>query len=183
MTLFQGKYRVESARLRDWDYAAGGWYFVTICTALRKCWFGNIEPSGQQLSAIGIAAEEQWRAIPSHYKNIKLDAFSVMPNHVHGIIIIDGEHPHAPRPHLAYRTLGLAPPAAGSLSAVVRSYKAGVTRWCRANGHSTFAWQSRFHDHIIRGNREVGAVREYIRQNPENWLRDEFHPSMAQLET
>ena len=184
MTLFQGKYRMESARLRDWDYAAPGWYFVTVCTARRKCWFGDIGPSGPHLSAIGVAAERHWCAIPTHYTNIRLDAFVVMSNHIHGIIIIDGEHPYTPQPKdLPYRTPGLAPPAAGSLSAIVRSYKAGVTHWCKANGHSNFAWQARFYDRVIRGNREVGAVREYIRLNPENWLRDEFHPSMAPPET
>jgi putative transposase len=92
MTLFRNKYRIETTRLRDWNYAARGWYFVTICIENKRGYFGRIIDAQQYLSALGEYAEACWREIPSHHKNVTLDEFIVMPNHVHGIIVIDGRN-------------------------------------------------------------------------------------------
>jgi REP element-mobilizing transposase RayT len=86
---FKGKYRVESTRLPNRDYAANGWYFVTICTRDRTPFFGNIITGQIQLSPIGKIAQQFWADIPNHFQYVYIDAYIIMPNHVHGIVIID----------------------------------------------------------------------------------------------
>ncbi len=185
MSFFKEKYRVESTRKSDWDYRLPGWYFVTICTQRRICHFGSVVGSNVQLSLIGEFAENHWKALPSHYENVALDSFVVMPNHFHGIIVIGGEHAFSP-------TNGSAPskqkgkgkfssisPRAGSIAAIIRSYKAGVTLSCRRNGFTEFQWQPRFHDHIIRG-RSLSAIRDYVQNNPANWDKDELNEVRVQ---
>ena len=86
---FQGKYRIESTRLQNHDYSTNGWYFVTICTRDRLCFFGDAIAGQIQLSEIGEIAQKFWEEIPSHFKHTYLDAYVIMPNHVHGIIVID----------------------------------------------------------------------------------------------
>ncbi len=88
MEHFAGKYRIASSRLRGWDYASDGAYFVTICTADRKHFFGEIVDSRMQFSDMGRLAETHWRAIPQHFPFAALDAFVFMPDHMHGIIIL-----------------------------------------------------------------------------------------------
>lgn len=90
MSKFKGKYRIESTRLQNWDYGWDGAYFVTIVTKNRECFFGEISKTKQMiLSKIGEVAEKFWLKIPSHFPFVELDKFVVMPNHVHGIIIIN----------------------------------------------------------------------------------------------
>jgi hypothetical protein len=89
MDKFQNKYRIPSARAQWWDYGQNGAYFVTICTAHRECFFGNVVNGEMQLSEIGKIANNHWLEIPTHFPIVFLDAFVVMPNHVHGIIIIN----------------------------------------------------------------------------------------------
>jgi putative transposase len=96
-----------------------------------------------------------------------------MPNHVHLIVMVDGDHGFSPdaksRPPCA---TGFVSPQAGSLSAIIRSYKAGVTCRCRVLGLAPAIWQPRFHDHLLRGDAVISAVRAYIRDNPANWGAD-----------
>ncbi len=90
---FQNKYRIESARLQHWNYGLDAAYFITICTKDRKCYFGNIIDGAMQLSRAGIIANVFWDNIKNHAKKIELGEFVVMPNHIHGIIILDGNNP------------------------------------------------------------------------------------------
>jgi REP element-mobilizing transposase RayT len=109
------------------------------------------------------------KAIPDHYVNVVIDRYVVMPNHVHAIVVIEGAHVYS------LVETGLAPSPArrhGRLAQIVGSYKAGVSRLCHAMGLSDFAWQARFHDHILRSNASLNAVRDYIDHNPQNWLLD-----------
>ena len=89
MEKFRDKYRIPSSRLQNWDYSWNAPYFVTICTAKRECYFGDIVNREMHLSDIGKIAQKFWLEIPNHFPFVILDAFVVMPNHVHGIIIID----------------------------------------------------------------------------------------------
>ena len=89
MTLYKNKYRVESARLRSWDYSNVGYYFITICTKNNTDYFGAIDNNKMQNSKMGDIIEKYWHDIPNHFENIDLDEFIIMPNHIHGIIIID----------------------------------------------------------------------------------------------
>ncbi len=190
ISLYRDKYRVESARLAGWDYATPGWYFVTVCTRGRTRFFGRVVRRRMRLSRIGEVAYRYWEDIPNHCANAGLDAFVIMPDHVHGIIRITTprtEH-HHPRRDVARRdvacnvsttarfpTIGggsgaaTVSPGRGSLGAIVRSYKAAVTRWCRTNGHADFAWQPRFYDRIIRDDAALRNIRRYILHNPARW--------------
>ena len=89
MKKYKNKYRIETTRLKNWNYGWNGAYFITICTQNRIHYFGEIENREMQLSKIGKMAEKYWYEIPKHFPFVKLDAFIVMPNHIHGIIIID----------------------------------------------------------------------------------------------
>ncbi|WP_414752685.1 transposase [Anabaena sp. CCY 9910] len=189
MTLFKNKYRVESTRLPNHDYSQNGWYFVTICTYERQWLFGDVVNSQVNLSEIGKIAAKFWDEIPQHSQNTYIDAYVIMPNHVHGIIVIDNpECRDVVRRDFAcnvstsgddfddtdvYRNLSKISPKAGSLSAVIRSYKSAVTRWCNMNGYPNFAWQQRFFDHIIRADGSLDKIREYIISNPRKWEYDQ----------
>lgn len=175
MTLYQDKYRIESARLKDWDYASRSWYFVTICSLGRAPIFGKMVESEMRLSAIGEIAESELEGLSGHYNNVVVDSYVVMPNHVHAIIMIDGEHDFSPGAQMSFRSARrptFESPKSGSLSVIIRSYKAGVSRRCRELGLMTTIWQPRFHDHLLRGDNVISAVREYIDKNPSNWGDD-----------
>ena len=176
MTLYRGWYRIESTRLRAWDYRSRGWYFVTICTHGRARIFGQIIDAQVKLSPVGLIARSELETLHKHYENVVVDEHVVMPNHIHAIIMIDGEHCFSPdrKPKLTRSHIESAftSPEAGSLSVIVRSYKAGVTLRCHELGLTQEIWQSRFHDHLLRGDKVISAVREYIRNNPANWSLD-----------
>ncbi len=178
MTLFKDKYRIESARLKNWDYASAGWYFVTICARERECVFGRLIEDEMRLSALGEIACKCWLEIPQHSScGVEIDTFIVMPNHVHGILMIVGDV--ARRDVACNVSTNMMPkmsPGAGSLGAIVRSYKSAVTRWARTNGSSDFAWQERFYDHIIRKESTLDKVRNYIVGNPARWQDDRNKP-------
>lgn len=89
MTLYRNKYRVDTARLQNWDYASDGRYYITICTKNREPFLGKIEKGIMILNECGRIVEQCWFDLENHYHNLKLDAFVIMPNHIHGIMIID----------------------------------------------------------------------------------------------
>ena len=173
MTKFQDKYRVESARLRGWDYASAGWYFVTICTHHRACIFGRVVDGDVELSPLGEIAYQYWAEIPEHNPGVGIDTFTIMPNHMHGIVVIPVETLHATS--LPQDPMSAISPKAGSLSAIVRSYKSAVTRWAGLYGYESFAWQARFHDHIVRDEPELNRIRRYIHNNPLKWALDDLY--------
>jgi len=178
MTLYQEKYRVESARLNGWDYRSRGWYFVTLCAQNHACIFGEVADGEVQLSPVGLVADTELRSLAGHYDNVQIDGHVVMPNHVHAIVVIEGEHCFSPRARMMPdEKMGseFTSPKAGSLAAIIRSYKSGVTRRCHELGLN-IKWQSRFHDHLLRGDKVIAAVREYIRNNPVNWGVDRENP-------
>ncbi len=194
MSLYQNRYRPTSIRFPTWDYACAGYYFVTLCSRHHQPIFGEIIGGEIVLSPIGEIAERFWLEIPAHFPNTDLDEFVIMPNHVHGIIILRDvvaaqhaaplpEHKAAALPDNHAAPLPDAPitpkhlPAPGSLSAIIRSYKSAVTRWAGKNGYPSFAWQPRFYDHIIRNEQSLQSIRLYIRNNPLNWALDEENPT------
>src|SRR6056297_1854579 len=89
MAKFKNTWRIETTRLQNWDYGWNGHYFITICTSERECFFGSIENHTMHLSETGIMAQHFWNKIPEHFPFVLLDAFVVMPNHVHGIVTIN----------------------------------------------------------------------------------------------
>ncbi len=185
--LFKNKYNSKTTRLQTWDYSSFGYYFVTICTKDRQDYFGKINHGKMEFTAIGRIADQYWRDIPNHFDDVILDSFVVMPNHTHGIVVIDpGMVSTGPRRDEIYRVptdnnqkiiggaTGKHNPmlSPNSLGRIIREYKSAVTRYCTKNGITPFAWQPRFHDRIIRDENELNRVRLYIQQNPEKWERD-----------
>jgi putative transposase len=181
---FQGKYRVESTRLLNRNYAANGWYFITICTKDRFHYFGQIVSSQVNFSEIGEIAQKCWVEIPNHFEHTQIDTYVIMPNHVHGIVIIDKPTDVETRNSLDVETRNFASLQpedesnkfgalkSGSLQAMIHAYKSAITRWCRKNGFEDFAWQSRFYDRIIRVDGSLDRIREYIINNPDKWEHD-----------
>lgn len=195
---FQNKYRVESARLSSWNYGWNGAYFVTICTQNREPFFGEISSKKMHLSEIGKIADTCWQDIPNHFPFVQLGEFIVMPNHVHGIIIIDKPNDgtvetqdfttenipkfnpnsetqdFASLPNLKQTPQNEFGPQSKNLASIIRGFKIGVTKNTRKI-RSDFKWQSRFHDHIIRNEESFQRISEYIRVNPTNWKKDKFY--------
>ncbi|MFC2110838.1 transposase [Bacteroidota bacterium] len=184
---FQNKYRIPSTRLQNWDYGWNAAYFITICTQNMEHYFGDISNGKMKLSEIGELANRFWNEIPNHFPFVKLDAFVVMPNHIHGILIIDNpikNNNNPPVETLHATSLRSLPmknqkmadisPKPGSLPTIVRSYKSAVTKHARKT-NPNFAWQPRFHDHIIKNNKSLIRIQNYIINNPTNWKDDEFY--------
>ncbi|MBK8899838.1 MAG: transposase [Anaerolineaceae bacterium] len=180
MSKFKNKYRIESARRPNFDYQNVGYYFVTICTFQRQHFFGEIVNGEMVHTAVGLIAHEYFLAIPEHTKAIcTIDTHQIMPNHAHGIIAIEHavETLHCNVSTTIDPQMSAISPKTGSLSAIVRSYKSAVSYWCSQNGHTDFGWQTRFHDRVIRNDRELEAIRAYILANPANWEKDRENDS------
>ena len=203
MAKYRNKYRNESTRLQNWDYGWAASYFVTICTKDRVCYLGDVVNGTMQLSHVGVVADILWHEIKNHAQNVELGAYAVMPNHVHGIIILNessnavgttptvGKTPvvgstHALTLRRPSKTSDTTEPKTigqkrfqnqgkNTLSSIVGSYKSAVTRHARRLGFD-FAWQSRFHDHIIRNPESYERITRYILENPVKWTNDSFHP-------
>lgn len=166
-------------RFLHYDYSQEGYYFVTICTKNFMNYFGIIDDEEVNLNRLGVIAQKCWGEIPEHFENILLDEFVVMPNHVHGILIINSAMNNdrgiysvgnADLRSLQDRTKMLLPK-------VVHGYKSSVTRLIRKqfNNHY-FAWQKSYYDHVIRTERSLAKIREYIRYNTLKWHLDKYNP-------
>ncbi|MBN1927380.1 MAG: hypothetical protein JW798_16210 [Prolixibacteraceae bacterium] len=202
MEKFQGKYRIPSSRWQNWDYGSNAAYYVTICTRYHACYFGNIVLSPEktmQYSPLGSIAYQYWTEIPKHFPFVELDAFVIMPNHVHGIVVInkpggentdDSETPGYGETHVETRLIASLQSSQQSLSVqhggitgihnpMIHDNLSRIIRWykgrCSFDIHKIahdFFWQSRFHDHIIRDYHEYEAIRDYILRNIQNWKED-----------
>ena len=185
---FQNKYRISSIRAQWWDYGWNGAYFITICTQDREHYFGEIQNDKMVLSEVGIIADILWHQIPIHHKNVELGDFVVMPNHIHGILIIDKQSDNIDVDNVETgHALSLPPlsslPKPGSqrfqnigkntISSIVGSYKSAVTKHANRLGYP-HQWQKLFYDNIIRNNNDYQRISDYIVSNPENWAKDKF---------
>lgn len=181
---FRNKYRISSARLQNWDYGLNAAYFVTICTQGREHYFGDVVDGEMQLSAIGEIAETEWLKTfdlrPD--MNLILGEYIIMPNHFHAIIII-GKNQYNIDGHVETQCIASLPPPTPptpanqfgpqrkNLASIIRGFKIGVTTRARKI-NPEFAWQPRYHDHIIRNNESFERICNYIISNPENWDAD-----------
>ncbi|MCD2450134.1 hypothetical protein GO003_007020 [Methylicorpusculum oleiharenae] len=173
MEKYKNKYRVQSTRLPYWNYGWNAAYFVTICTAGRICHFGSIENQIMSLSELGRCAERCWLDIPNHFPFVVLHEFVVMPNHVHGILAIDKPVETQNLASLQERQNRFGPQSQ-NLASIIRGYKIGVSK-CAKNQGINFAWQARFHDHVIRSEENYLKIAEYIQTNPQRWLEDTYY--------
>ncbi len=178
--------RRRSIRLQGYDYRENGAYFVTICTHRRAPLFGEIVGDEMQLNELGVLVQHSWEAIPKHFVNVELDAFVIMPNHVHAIVVlIDPDNLHGDNAVGATHASPLparfdkSGPPSGSLGAVIGSFKSAAAKAInehRATPGST-VWQRGYYDHIIRSDKSLTAIREYILYNPARWTSDENNPA------
>jgi putative transposase len=159
-------------RLKEYDYSLGGTYYVTICTKDREDLFGKIVGGVMQMNQYANIVQRCLRELPEHYPDIMLDEFIIMPNHVHGIIIIIDD---------AVGT-GLRPVPTRikrySLSEIVRAFKSFSARHINMIRKTTDTpiWQRSYYDHVVRNERSLNRIREYIRTNPEQWSWDKENP-------
>ena len=193
-------------RLEGYDYSTPGAYFVTACTQDRRPLFGRVIDGRMAANPLGTVVEDCWDELPDHYDSLALDAFILMPNHVHGVILLQDEpnnasvgaglQPAIPRNDAARRHgmheivrtsvgAGLQPaiprPAASrrhGLPEIVRAFKTFSARKINRMRASTGAsvWQRGFYDHVIRDEDELDRVRTYILDNPRKWSEDPDNP-------
>jgi putative transposase len=173
---FGGTQGRRSIRLRGYDYTQAGAYFVTVCAYQRQCLFGAAIEGQMALNDMGRTAQACWDEIPAHFPHVELDTFVVMPNHVHGIIVVtDTGRGTACRAPTAE---SFGKPVPGSLSSIVRSFKSAVTRWIkqwRATPRQP-VWQRNYFEHIVRNESTLDRIRDYIETNPARWALDRENP-------
>jgi REP element-mobilizing transposase RayT len=160
--LFKNKYRTQSSRLAVWDYGSNGQYFITICTAHRVPYFGQIADSRLICTTIGDHAIQCWQSIPEHHPFVALDAFVLMPDHLHGILAI-----YKPEPSIWVGNK--FEPQQRNLATAVRGFKMAITSFARTHSIE-FNWQHGYHDRIIRNHTHLKTVRKYIKNNPAKWV-------------
>ena len=195
MSKFKNKYRIESSRLKNWDYGSNGNYFVTICTKNMECYLGDIvsiDPidtieetqnfASLQLyqsdqtkqmrklyehhyTPIGQIAFDYWKEIPNHFPFVIPDEFIIMPNHVHGIISINKPFHEKWQPN----KFG---PQSQNLGSIIGGFKAAVKNYSTLK-NIIFEWLTRYYDTVIRGEKHLNALRQYIINNPDKWLENE----------
>jgi len=228
---YLNKYRIPSNRLQGWDYGNNGIYFITICTANRECFFGEVINGEMQLNELGRIANKLWLEIPKKFSFIELGEFVIMPNHIHGLLNVetqfiasvhmndpasvqmndpasvhmndpasvhmnDPASVHMNKPMSAIvdnpGAMNLEPDAincvssvggfAGNKNPLLNQNISRVIRWYKGcctfeirNIHADFSWQTRFYDHIVRNQKSLKNIEDYIEANPFNWLDDKFH--------
>jgi len=184
MTHDRVKHQRRSVRLTEYDYAQPGAYFITICTNNRECLLGEMADAAVLLNACGDITVDEWLRTAVVRHNVSLDAFVVMPNHLHGIILIAHQKVDAPtvrrgdpagRPYMPNRAHG---PAPGSVSAIVGQFKAAATKRISVlRGTPGAVWQRNYYEHVIRNEGELNDIRQYITDNLAAWETDENNPS------
>ncbi len=152
-------------RLPRYDYSQNGYYFVTICAHGRKEWLGKVDKGEIILSSYGAIAAIYWKEIPKHYSNVILDEWVIMPNHIHGIIVISSSA------FVGTEQCSVPTDAKSlSVSQIIKSFKDVTIKRVRSEfGDISFAWQRSFYEHVIRNEISLGRIREYIRNNPVLW--------------
>jgi REP element-mobilizing transposase RayT len=158
----------RSIRWRGYDYAANGVYYITICTQRRQWFLGDVEKGRMVLNALGRIADEEWLRSADLRAEVRLDAYVIMPNHFHALVIFEGEPPPTPTetPRLYRRPR--------SLSTLVSGFKGAVSRRVNALRETpgSSVWQRNYYDRVIRNASEFYSCRTYIRTNPAHWQDD-----------
>jgi putative transposase len=174
----------RSIRVQGYDYSQAGAYFVTICTQNRKCLFGEIADGRMVVNHAGRIVDQCWYDIPSHFPHIALDQYVVMPNHLHGIIVISEGRGTACCRGTACRAPTTTEeqfghPVVGSVPTIIRSFKSAATKRINEirNTPGAKLWQRNFYERIIRNDDELNRIREYIANNPLQWEMDRENPA------
>jgi REP element-mobilizing transposase RayT len=171
------KHHRRSIRLKGYDYSQEGAYYVTIVADHRECLFGEIENGKMRLNDFGKIVQEEWLQTARVRPNVELGEYVVMPNHLHGIIVINNtivvganrrfaptKHPRAPIPN--------------SIGAIMMQFKSIVTKRINAVRGTQGApvWQRNYHERIVRNDDDLDRICTYIINNPFNWESDDENP-------
>ena len=157
----------RSIRLKGYDYSQAGAYFITICINHRQPLLGAIADGIMQPNSAGIMVQTIWEEIPFHYPNIELDAFVIMPNHIHGIIILKSIQIEP------VMTLGEIMHRFKSFTTAKYRHGVNQEQWQPFTGR---LWQRNYYEHIIRNQESCDRLRQYIANNPSSWQSDRLHP-------
>ena len=187
----------RSIRLQGYDYTRQGAYFVTICTRNRACLLGDIVEGRMHLSEAGRLAQAVWEDLPHHYPHVQIDVWVIMPNHMHGIVILTeaqatdddmqvGADPDVGAISKTDVGAGLKPaptvpaPTRHGLSEIVRAFKTFSARRINAlhNTVGTPFWQRNYYEHVIRNQSALDRIRQYIADNPARWSEDLENPAV-----
>ncbi|PIP17282.1 MAG: transposase [Candidatus Portnoybacteria bacterium CG23_combo_of_CG06-09_8_20_14_all_37_13] len=184
----------RSIRLKEYDYSSYGWYFVTICAQDRELYFGNVENGCLKLSKFGEIAQKYLLQIPEHFQNTEIDEYIVMPNHIHAVIIIENDNsvgvihelplqngliqqsPEQWREWFKQRRQMLLPK-------IIGWFKMNSAKQINIllNQSGIPLWQRNYYERIIRNNKELNRIRQYIISNPDNWETDRNNPKNFNL--
>ena len=169
----------QSIRLAGFNYSQPGVYFITLVAHTRENLFGEIKNGGMRLNEYGEIVKKTWNDLPNHVGNIALDEFTIMPNHVHGIIMIVGAG-SKPAHAGPVKRAGFEPPLTvtkkkHALPEIIRQYKTFSARrinQIRKTPGQTI-WQRNYYEHVVRDENDLFGIRKYVRDNPVNWESDE----------
>jgi len=170
----------RSIRLKGYDYSQAGLYFITICCYNRKCLFGDVINGEMVLNEYGTIACNEWLNTPYIRKNVELDVFVIMPNHMHGIVIINEEPPIPTVATHSYASLQRKPRSLGS---IIAGFKSVATKRINELRHTPSfpVWQRRFYDRVIRNDKELSNIRDYIHNNVFQWAIKRDDPDKIPL--
>ncbi|MDB9537993.1 transposase [Dolichospermum planctonicum CS-1226] len=197
MTYNPDIHKRQSIRLKGYDYSQSGLYFITICCYQRECLFGNIINSQIILNNFGQFIKEEWLKSAEIRKEIEFDDFVIMPNHFHGIVIINqeinsdfmkndvdfqdnnvGANCRSPlgQIQLSRPKISMKPK---SISSLIAGFKSATTKKINIirNTPQNPVWQRNYYDHIIRNDESLARIREYVQNNPLSWENDQLHPN------
>lgn len=164
----------RSVRLAGYNYSLQGAYFVTICVQDRLCLFGTIAGDQVELNEAGRMVHDEWEALPERFPAVLLDAFVIMPNHLHGIIVIRNPREESGEAEVAQRpALGAIIQAFKSLSTVQYGRHVKSEGWPR---YRKRLWQRSYYEHVIRSGKDLERIRRYIADNPAGWSTDQENP-------
>lgn len=168
------KHHRRSIRLRGYDYSQAGAYFITVCQVNRECIFGEVINGEMHPNQFGEIVLKWWNELPTYYPPVELDEFVVMPNHMHGILLITNVGAGSPRQSTA--------PDKRTLGQLIGYFKFQITKEINQILDAGYAkvLQRDYYEHIIRNEREWNAIAEYIRNNPANWHADVDNPANFQ---
>lgn len=181
MSVNNPKHKRRSIRLPEYDYLREGAYYITICAQDRKCIFGEITDGQMKLNPYGEIARNEWVKTGELRPYVIPDVFVIMPNHIHGVLIITDDDHSRGTMHRAPTgaTERFGKPVAGSLPTIIRCYTAAVTRQINklrnTPGHKI--WQRNYYEHVIRNDKSYHKIRQYIIENPLYWAQDDENPN------
>lgn len=171
--------RRRSIRLKEFDYSQPGLYFVTIVTHQRRCLFGEVVDGKVQLNSAGNIVSEMWHGLSDRFPNVSVDLFVVMPNHIHVVVNVGAQFI---APGDAPASQEGAMNRASTLGQIIRSVKAASTHRIRQRSDLEFVWQRNYYEHVIRDEKSLTRIRQYILDNPMRWEFDPENPAATSPE-